>query len=91
MVCGQDLSDLIGGLCTQQAKNQSDDAQSRYHKIVTLMEQDMVRFQESKTADLGLVLQEFARAQAQLANAAADAWGVLLPSLSMKESTDAYT
>jgi len=76
------------------AKNQSDDAQSRYHKIVTLMEQDMARFQESKTADLGLVLQEFARAQAQLANATADAWGVLLPSLSspsMKENTDAYT
>lgn len=54
----------------------------------------MARFQESKTADLGLVLQEFARAQAQLANATADAWGVLLPSLSspsMKENTDAYT
>ncbi len=66
----------------------------RYQRIVSLMNQDMVRFQEGKTNDLGLVLQDFARAQAQLAMSTADTWGILLPGLSspsMAREGDAYT
>lgn len=58
------------------------------------MNQDMLRFQESKTHDLGLVLQEFARAQAQLAMSTADTWGTLLPGMSsssMPREADAFT
>jgi len=57
------------------------------------MNQDMVRFQEGKTYDLGLVLQDFARAQAQLAMSTADTWSTLLPGLnspSMAREGDAY-
>lgn len=58
------------------------------------MNQDMLRFQEGKTLDLGLVLQNFARAQAQLSMSTADTWGTLLPELSspsMAKEGNAYT
>jgi hypothetical protein len=45
------------------------------------MEKEMVQFQEAKTRDLGLVLHDFACAQAQLASDTADAWRTLLPYL----------
>jgi hypothetical protein len=58
------------------------------------MNQDLLRFQESKTHDLGLVLQNFARAQAELAMCTADTWGTLLPGLtspSMAREGDSHT
>jgi sorting nexin-1/2 len=75
------------------SKTQCEEAQARYQRIVSLMNQDMLRFQEGKTHDLGLVLQDFARAQAQLAMSTADTWGTLLPGLSspsMTREADAY-
>ncbi|KAG0578214.1 hypothetical protein M758_4G005700 [Ceratodon purpureus] len=78
----------------QLSKEQCDEAQTRYQRIVDLMNQDMLRFQEGKTHDLGLVLQNFARAQAELAMCTADTWGTLLPVLgssSMTREEDAYT
>lgn len=56
----------------QLSKSQCDEAQARYRRLVNLMNQDMLRFQEGKTLDLGLVLQNFARAQAQLSMSTAD-------------------
>lgn len=62
-------------------KTQSEEATLRHQKIITVMEQEILRFQEQKTRDLGLVLHDFARAQAQLATDTADAWRTLLPDL----------
>jgi sorting nexin-1/2 len=64
-----------------EIKAQSDEAKLRYEEIVRLMEKEMVQFQEAKTRDLGLVLHDFACAQAQLASDTADAWRTLLPYL----------
>jgi hypothetical protein len=39
-----------------QSKTQCDEAQLRYQKIVNLMNQEILQFEEGKTFDLGLVL-----------------------------------
>ncbi|XP_024527007.1 sorting nexin 1 isoform X1 [Selaginella moellendorffii] len=65
----------------RETKLQSDEANKRYEEIVKVMQQEMVRFQEEKTRDLGAVFHEFARGQAQLANDTAEAWKVLASQL----------
>ncbi|KAL7096575.1 hypothetical protein ACP275_10G086800 [Erythranthe tilingii] len=57
------------------------EAAKRFDKIVKLMNEEIVRFQEEKTLDMGLAFHEFAKGQAQLANGIADAWRSLLPKL----------
>ena len=64
-----------------QTRIQSEEAHKRFEKIVKVMQQEMVRFQEQRTQDLSAVFYEFARMQAQLANDTADAWRTLLPKL----------
>jgi sorting nexin-1/2 len=64
-----------------QLRIQSTEARMRFEEIVKLMAQEMERFQEEKTRDLGSILLNFARAQGQLAADTADAWRTLLPEL----------
>lgn len=45
------------------------------------MNEEMARFQEQKTEDMGLAFHEFAKGQAHLANTIAEAWRGLLPKL----------
>ncbi|CAN6439178.1 unnamed protein product [Victoria cruziana] len=69
----------------KELKAESEEATRRFETIVRLMNQEMVRFQEEKTMDMGLAFHEFAKGQAKLANEIADAWRGLLPKL------DAYS
>ncbi|XP_047308812.1 sorting nexin 1 isoform X2 [Impatiens glandulifera] len=60
---------------------ESEEATRRFEMIVRIMNDEMVRFQEQKTLDMGLAIHEFAKGQARLANGIADAWRSLLPKL----------
>ncbi|XP_057467023.1 sorting nexin 1-like isoform X2 [Actinidia eriantha] len=62
-------------------KADSEEATRRFEMIVRLMKDEIVRFQEQKTLDMGLAVHEFAKGQAHLANSIADAWRSLLPKL----------
>lgn len=64
-----------------QLKAASEEATRRFETIVALMNQEIIRFQEQKTLDMGLAFHEFAKGQAHLANGVADAWRSLLPKL----------
>jgi len=65
----------------RELKADSEEATRRFQTIVKLMSEEIVRFQEQKTADLGLAFHEFAKGQAKLSNEIADAWRSLLPKL----------
>ncbi|BBN17760.1 sorting nexin-1/2 [Marchantia polymorpha subsp. ruderalis] len=75
----------------REMKVQSEEARARFQQIVRLMDQEMERFQEEKTKDLGAILQDFARTQAQLAADTADAWRSLLPELDKCTQEDMQT
>ncbi|KAE8689932.1 Sorting nexin 1 [Hibiscus syriacus] len=62
-------------------KAASEEATRRFETIVRLMNEEIVRFQEQKTQDMGIAFHEFAKGQARLANSVADAWRSLLPKL----------
>ncbi|CAI9097686.1 OLC1v1034156C1 [Oldenlandia corymbosa var. corymbosa] len=62
-------------------KAEGEEASRRFGTIVRLMNDEMVRFQEQKTWDMGQAFHEFAKGQAQLANGIAEAWRSLLPKL----------
>ncbi|XP_057510616.1 sorting nexin 1-like [Actinidia eriantha] len=62
-------------------KADSEEATRRFEMIVRLMKDEIVRFQEQKTLDMGLAVHEFAKGQAHLANSIADAWRSRLPKL----------
>lgn len=65
----------------RELKAESEEATRRFETIVRLMKEEIVRFQEQKTSDMGLAFHEFAKGQARLANSIADAWRSLLPKL----------
>ncbi|CAK9159841.1 unnamed protein product [Ilex paraguariensis] len=65
----------------EELKGDSEEATRRFEVIVQLMNEEIVRFQEQKTLDMGLAFHEFAKGQARLANGIADAWRSLLPRL----------
>ncbi|KAI7729474.1 hypothetical protein M8C21_020381 [Ambrosia artemisiifolia] len=65
----------------EELKADSQEATRRFETIVRLMNEETVRFQEQKTQDMGRAFHEFAKGQARLANAIADAWRSLLPKL----------
>jgi len=69
------------GYVLTQLKAESEEATQRYEAIVKLMNEEIVRFQEQKTADMGLAFHEFAKGQERLAKDIADAWRSLLPKL----------
>ena len=62
-------------------KAESEEATQRYEAIVKLMSEEIVLFQEQKTADMGLAFHEFAKGQERLAEDIADAWRSLIPKL----------
>lgn len=65
----------------KELKAESEEATKRFETIVRLMNEEIVRFQEQKTLDMGLAFHEFAKGQARLANGIADAWRSLIPKL----------
>ncbi|XVE96381.1 hypothetical protein REPUB_Repub02eG0216600 [Reevesia pubescens] len=65
----------------KELKAESEEATRRFETIVRLMNEEIVRFQEEKTQDMGIAFHEFAKGQARLANSIADAWRSLLPKL----------
>ncbi|XP_022747230.1 sorting nexin 1-like [Durio zibethinus] len=65
----------------KELKEESEEATRRFETIVRLMSEEIVRFQEQKTQDMGIAFHEFARGQARMANNIADAWRSLLPKL----------
>ena len=76
-----DLSYLTRIVFVMQLKADSEEATRRFETIVRLMNEEIVRFQEQKTIDMGVAFHEFAKGQARLANSIADAWRSLLPKL----------
>lgn len=50
------------------------------------MNEEIVRFQEQKTEEMGVAFHQFAKGQARLANSIADAWRALLPKLEASAS-----
>ncbi|KAF7038741.1 hypothetical protein CFC21_048868 [Triticum aestivum] len=64
-----------------ELKAASEEATKRYEHIVSVMNDELARFQEQKTADIGLAFHEFAKGQAKLAKDIADAWRSILPKL----------
>ncbi|KAJ6756079.1 hypothetical protein OIU79_028483 [Salix purpurea] len=65
----------------KELKAESEEATGRFETMVRLMNEEIVRFQEQKTLDMGIAFHEFAKGQARLANSIADAWRSLLPKL----------
>ncbi|GLT62706.1 hypothetical protein SLA2020_353230 [Shorea laevis] len=65
----------------KELKADSEEATRRFETIVQRMNEEIVRFQEQKTLDMGIAFHEFAKGQARLANSIADAWRSLLPKL----------
>ncbi|KAJ0088496.1 hypothetical protein Patl1_32626 [Pistacia atlantica] len=65
----------------KELKAESEEATRRFEVIVRLMNEEIVRFQEQKTLDMGIAFHKFAKGQARLANSIADAWRSLLPKL----------
>lgn len=64
-----------------QLKAESEEAMRTFEMIVRVMNEEIVRFQEQKTLDMGIAFHEFAKGQARLANGIAAAWRSLLPKL----------
>uniref|UniRef100_A0A2P2KKZ9 Sorting nexin 1 isoform X1 n=1 Tax=Rhizophora mucronata TaxID=61149 RepID=A0A2P2KKZ9_RHIMU len=65
----------------RELKAESEEATRTFETIVRLMNEEIVRFQEQKTQDMGIAFHEFAKGQARLSNSIADAWRSLLPKL----------
>ncbi|KVI03538.1 Phox homologous domain-containing protein [Cynara cardunculus var. scolymus] len=71
----------------EELKADGEEATKRFETIVRLMNEEIVRFQDQKTQDMGLAFHEFAKGQARLANGIADAWRSLLPKLEALSSS----
>ncbi|XP_078181601.1 sorting nexin 1 [Carex rostrata] len=65
----------------KESKAESEEATKRFEAIINTMNEELARFQEQKTAELGLAFHEFAKGQAKLAHDVADAWRGVLPKL----------
>ncbi|KAH0737064.1 hypothetical protein KY290_035769 [Solanum tuberosum] len=70
----------------EMLKAEGEETSRRFDTIVRLMNEEIVRFQEQKTSDMGLAFHEFAKGQARLSNGIADAWRSLLPKLEAHSS-----
>ncbi|XP_041025082.1 sorting nexin 1-like isoform X2 [Juglans microcarpa x Juglans regia] len=71
----------------QELKVESEEATRMFEIIVRLMNEEIVRFQEQKTLDMGIAFHEFAKGQARLANGIANAWRSLIPKLEVCSSS----
>ncbi|KAJ0266289.1 Sorting nexin 1 [Hirschfeldia incana] len=70
----------------REIKVESEEATMRFERIVKRMNEEIVRFQEQKTEEMGVAFHQFAKGQARLANGIADAWRALLPKLEAASS-----
>ncbi|KAL0736483.1 hypothetical protein Bca4012_012693 [Brassica carinata] len=70
----------------REIKAESEEATMRFERIVKRMNEEIVRFQEQKTEEMGVAFHQFAKGQARLANGIADAWRALLPKLEAASS-----
>lgn len=70
----------------EMLKAEGEETSRRFDTIVRLMNEEIARFQEQKTSDMGLAFHEFAKGQARLSNGIADAWRSLLPKLEAHSS-----
>uniref|UniRef100_A0A1J3G467 Sorting nexin 1 n=1 Tax=Noccaea caerulescens TaxID=107243 RepID=A0A1J3G467_NOCCA len=70
----------------REIKAESEEATRRFERIVKRMNEEIVRFQEEKTEEMGVAFHQFAKGQARLANGIADAWRALLPKLESASS-----
>ncbi|XP_050229728.1 sorting nexin 1 isoform X2 [Mercurialis annua] len=64
-----------------ELKTEGEEATRSFETMVRMMNEEIVRFQDQKTLDIGVAFHEFAKGQARLANSMADAWRSLLPKL----------
>ncbi|CAO2172167.1 unnamed protein product [Urochloa humidicola] len=71
----------------RELKADSEEATKKFEHIVRLMNEELARFQEQKTADIGLAFHEFAKGQVKLAKDIADAWRSILPKLEACSTT----
>ncbi|KAJ4911683.1 Sorting nexin 1 [Raphanus sativus] len=71
----------------REIKAESEEATIRFEKIVKRMNEEIVRFQEQKTEEMGVAFHQFAKGQVRLANGVADAWRSLLPKLEAVSSS----
>ncbi|KAL2554245.1 Sorting nexin 1 [Forsythia ovata] len=65
----------------EQLKADGEESKRKFETIVKLMNEEIARFQEQKTIDMGVAFHEFAKGQAHLAKSIAEAWRSLLPKL----------
>ncbi|XP_076899657.1 sorting nexin 1-like [Bidens hawaiensis] len=65
----------------EELKAEGQEATRRFEAIAQLMNEEIVRFQDQKTQDMRRAFHEFAKGQARLAHAIADAWRSLIPKL----------
>uniref|UniRef100_A0A061QU72 Sorting nexin-1/2 n=1 Tax=Tetraselmis sp. GSL018 TaxID=582737 RepID=A0A061QU72_9CHLO len=65
-----------------EATSNAEKAKEEYDVIVGRMNDELVRFQKERAADIGEVLKEFALAQAKLASDTAKAWQQVIPQIS---------
>ncbi|KAL0333501.1 UNVERIFIED_CONTAM: Sorting nexin 1 [Sesamum angustifolium] len=77
----ESLSFMLTPSFDLQLKADGAEATRKFERIVKLMNEEIVRFQEQKTLDLGFAFHEFARGQAELAKGISEAWRSLLPKL----------
>ncbi|KAF3502185.1 hypothetical protein F2Q69_00045460 [Brassica cretica] len=70
----------------REMKAESEEATIRFERIVKRMNEEIVRFQEQKTEEMGVAFHQFAKGQARLANGIGDAWRALLPKLEAASS-----
>ncbi|KAH0861470.1 hypothetical protein HID58_089731 [Brassica napus] len=70
----------------REMKAESEEATIRFERIVKRMNEEIVRFQEQKTEEMGVAFHQFAKGQARLANGIADTWRALLPKLEAASS-----
>ncbi|WVY97187.1 hypothetical protein V8G54_029338 [Vigna mungo] len=74
-------SDKVAEAEHEYKEAKSEQATHTFETIVKLMNEEMERFQEQKTLDMGIAFHEFAKGQARLANGIADAWRSFIPKL----------
>ncbi|KAL1196965.1 Sorting nexin 1 [Cardamine amara subsp. amara] len=70
----------------REIKAESEEATIKFERIVKRMNEEIMRFQEQKTEEMGVAFHQFAKGQARLANSIADAWRALLPKLEASAS-----
>ncbi|XP_051149460.1 sorting nexin 1-like [Andrographis paniculata] len=65
----------------EELKADGMEATRRFDTIVKRMNEEIARFQEQKTIDMGVAFHEFAKGQVHLANGIAEAWRSLVPKI----------